>query len=750
MRLMPPADPAPVLDPLPLAALAATIDQLPDPIVVADARGVVRLVNGGLEALIGAGRDELVGGALADLLPERYRAMHGSHVGDAFSDDFRPRRMGVGLDVLVRHRDGREIPVEITLSIVRTTEGRMGMAAVRDVSERRAELANHRLVEQRLTAALTLARLGTWEVDLASGRRHYSAHLLQLLGRAESPADEEQFLDLVHPDDRAGVLEAHRRAIEHGEPFARDLRLRHADGSDRWVETVGRAIRGPNGEVRLHGLARDVTEERRAQRELIASRAELEAVVDNVPGVVLYLSLDWRVEFINRTLPGVVPEDVIGHPWTDFVWPDERPRVLAAFEEVRRTREPQEVETRSGGGRIFSSRLGPVLRDGEVVGLVVVSHDVTERRQAEARLATADRMAALGMIAAGIGHEVNNPLSVVVANLELALGGAGGLPALQDALDAARRVREIVRELSLFARAGRAPPAPIDPRPVVESTLRLVRNDLRHRARLETHLDEVPAVLADEGGLGQVVLNLLINAIQALPGAGDPVITVSTRTDGDRVRIEVADTGVGMSPVTLARAFQPFFTTKADGTGLGLAICHRIASGWGGELTAESELGQGSRFVLRLVRSEAPRAAPEPPAPAPAPLARPGRVLLVDDEEMLGRTLRRAIEPRHDAVHVRSAAEALELLEVDPGFDVVVCDLMMPGRSGMELYAVVERRWPELAPRFVFVTGGAFTPAAREFLARTAQPTLEKPFELRRLRELVDAGVAARIRAASR
>jgi signal transduction histidine kinase len=273
-----------------------------------------------------------------------------------------------------------------------------------------------------------------------------------------------------------------------------------------------------------------------------------------------------------------------------------------------------------------------------------------ERKQLEQQLFTADRMACLGTLAAGMAHEVNNPLSAVLVNLELAAQGIRdcvqrlGLAAdlaevwqeLHDARESAVRIRSIVRDLKFFSRADGGERSLVDVQKVLESTLRMARNEIRHRARLCTDFAAVPLVEASESRLGQVFLNLLINAAQAVreSSAGSHEIRVSTRSEaGGRVVIEVSDTGPGMSAAVLSRLFTPFFTTKPAGvgTGLGLSICNRIVTELGGTIGAESREGRGTTFRVVL-----PAARPGGSAELGAEAgARCGRGLLLDEESRL-------------------------------------------------------------------------------------------------------------------
>jgi PAS domain S-box-containing protein len=424
------------------------------------------------------------------------------------------------------------------------------------------------------------------------------------------------------------------------------------------------------------------------------------------------------------------------------------------------------------GGEAISVRgsVYPQLTDrGEVAAIEGVLADVSAEQAARARLVQADRLSTLGTLAAGVAHEINNPAAFILLGIDLLarqLGAAGsGVPAavaasaedtLRELRASIRRIVDIARDLRLFASAPAVDPgrrALVDVRGAVESALSLTRGQILERAELEQHLDEVPPVLMDEGRLGQVMVNLLVNAAQAIPAAqaGDRRIVVATRSDGPTVEIEVRDTGVGIPAENLARIWEPFFTTKGPdaGTGLGLSISREIVERAGGTITAESPprgagAEAGTRFVIRLPEASAGEAV-RPSASAPPQAARRARVLVVEDEGALARALAEEIGAQHEVVIAGGAEAALERLAEGP-FDVVLCDLRMPGMSGEALYARVRASDPQQADRFVFMTGVGFGAELTRFLADSGRVVLEKPFPASRALE----AIARIVRAAGR
>jgi PAS domain S-box-containing protein len=388
------------------------------------------------------------------------------------------------------------------------------------------------------------------------------------------------------------------------------------------------------------------------------------------------------------------------------------------------------------------------------------ARDLTERKQMHARLMLSDRMASLGTLAAGIGHEVNNPLAYVIANLthleteilpslELKEERHEELRALlAETQEGVQRIRQIAQQLRMFSQVEReARSTRVDVHSVLETAVRLAWNEIRHRARFVRSYTDSLMVEAQEARLGQVFLNLLVNAARAVP-EGDVErheIRVVTRSHEGLAIIEIRDTGVGIPPEMRERVFEPFFTLRPGGgtTGLGLSICLGIVTGFNGRMEVESKVGQGSVFRVILPAVSSASAAAQPPALSARPPSRRGRILSVDDEPMIGTAISRALRQEHEVTALTSAREALAQLIRGERYDVILCDLMMPEMSGMDLYEEIVRVAPEQAARMVFLTGGAFTPKARDFLSRVGNRCMEKPFTPGELRELLRAQLGA-------
>ncbi len=360
-----------------------------------------------------------------------------------------------------------------------------------------------------------------------------------------------------------------------------------------------------------------------------------------------------------------------------------------------------------------------------------------ERKQREAE--ESQRLATLGQLAAGVGHEINNPLAVVSANLEYIAESCppatmSAHQALVEAMESARRMSSIVRDLRTFVRRETSQPKPVDLARAAASAMQLTHGRVRHQASLYNELGDAPRVMADEGRLVQVLINLILNAAEASLGTRLEVhLSWELAVDG-RVRVLVEDTGPGIPARNQPHIFEPFFTTKpaGQGTGLGLPICRELIQQQGGRLDLDHSGPNGSCFALSL--APAGPVILRDPVRDHAPLLEPGlRVMVIDDERYVSSAIQRML--RRHQVHVSPPDQALAALQAQLP-DLVLCDLMMPGVSGMDIY----HQSPEaLRARFVFMTGGACTEEASEFLRESPQPVLSKPFAIDDFERAVDA-----------
>jgi CheY-like chemotaxis protein len=380
------------------------------------------------------------------------------------------------------------------------------------------------------------------------------------------------------------------------------------------------------------------------------------------------------------------------------------------------------------------------------------------RRASTARSEEGDRLAALGTLAAGVAHEINNPLTYVMVNLEhvarqlrarIAAGDAldqeemeAQLTALGQAIEGATRVRSIVRDLMTFSGGHVESKSPIDPRRVLEAALQMAAHELRPRARVEKRLHEVPFVLANEARLGQVFLNVIINAARAIAegDAAENAVTVETDADDEgRVIVTVTDTGAGIAREDLSHVCDPFFTRNPSGesAGLGLSVAHGIVASLGGSMTLESAQGKGTKVRIVLPCAPGYGAVRRGSGTMPAVKNLRTSLLVIDDDPMVARAIARSLADEHDVDVCTDGKEGLERITGSQHYDVILCDLMMPDITGVDFYREVLRLAPDLAARIVFMTGGVYTPRTRAFALSFPNRCIEKPPDAAKLREIV-------------
>ncbi len=488
-----------------------------------------------------------------------------------------------------------------------------------------------------------------------------------------------------------------------------------------------------------------------------------------------------RVTFVNpvaEALTGWKAEEAQGKPIEEIFQLIDQQSGAQTESPIRSLLRGQAIEhlehaaliDRRGSEISIDYRAAPIIDEqGVLLGAVMVFRDVTERKRTERRLLLADRLASLGAMAAGVAHEVNNPLTYVIGNLGFAIEELiwaraeiqrlapsvadspqaqqvtgrinATLEALRESRQGGERVQGIMQELGTFSRGEDDHSSRVQLPEILEAALKITATQVGQRARVIRDFRPIPSVDANAAKLGQVFVNLLVNAAQALVWGSmekDEIRVVTYTDPAGKAVVEIHDSGSGIPRESLSRIFEPFYTTKPPrtGRGLGLAICHEIVTALGGAITVESEPGRGSIFRVLLPRSSNESGISKAPRKS-AGETRRGRILVVDDEPIVGASIRRTLAKEHEVVVVSSGREAIGLIHGGHCFDLILSDVMMPEMSGIEFYRELERTLPDIAERMVFLTGGAFTPGARKFLDSVSNPSLEKPFDPDRLRDFV-------------
>ncbi len=558
----------------------------------------------------------------------------------------------------------------------------------------------------------------------------------------------------VFPDLPKRWREAHQRCLAGETALATDDPFSRSDGSTDWVDWEIRPWRATDGTIGGIILFSVIVNERHAAAQRVErSRAELLDLVEKLP-VGVFLTHDARIVYANPAFVGYLGRDdatqIVGRSLADLGREGKLPQ---AGEEW--------LVDKDGTTSTLECSTSRELEFGGRAAQLWVCRDLTQLRSMQAQVMQSDRLATLGTLAAGVAHEINNPLAYLSSALEaldelLAPGRPSFAPAelaeareaLSDAREGALRVRSIVRDLKTFSRPEREEQELLDLRALLDSAIAMAGNELRHRGRVVREYHAAPRVVGNGARVGQVFLNLLVNAAQSMPQGHGPEseITVRLGTDGaGNAVVDVCDRGPGMSAETQRRVFEPFFTTKRGiGTGLGLAICRDTVRKLGGDIVLDSALGRGTDVRVTLPPGQDVERT-KPSSPAPSGALRPVRVLVVDDEEPVCRSLKRLLK-EHDVVTETNGRTAIERVQRGERYDVILCDMMLLDMDGAEVHAEVTKVAPEQAARMAFVTGGAFTPRAAEFLEHAKVDIVQKPFtgdEVRAVVQRISARTAS-------
>jgi PAS domain S-box-containing protein len=618
--------------------------------------------------------------------------------------------------------------------------------------------------EQRLSTAMRAGRMGSWELDVGTQELRGSDQFKANYGR--KPGDRFLFADLVAaiaPPDQARVQRAISDSIATGSDLVIEYRVTWPDGSEHWVDARARVLTDRLGQPEtLVGVTSNITERKyaetereklvlalaaereRTQEALRGERALSELLMTSVPAGIVAYDTNLRVTIWNPVMErifGMSEQDVLGRPLAEIIGDGQRDtiehRLRDALNGVAGPIEEIELTTGASGQVVLESQHAPLRGgDGQIVGGAAFFREMTERRRAEEQLRHAQKMETIGQLTGGVAHDFNNLLAVVQGNLELLRKRLPDDPQLHrfidGALQGAQRGASLTSRLLAFARRQDLTPVPTDLAHLLEGMRALMERSIGPLIAIELDLaPNLPPARIDANQLELAILNLAVNARDAMPDGGRLAISLSQRDgaeqglSGSFLRLSVADTGIGMDEDTLRSAIEPFFSTKelGKGTGLGLSMVHGLAVQLGGALSLTSEPGKGTTAQLWLPVSNVPvKEAPEMETgdtQAPA-----STILVVDDDALINMNTVDMIEDLgHTVLEAYSGRQALEILNSGKQIDALITDYAMPGMTGVELASKARELRPGLP--VLLATGYADLPSG----TTTDLPRLAKPYQ---------------------
>lgn len=553
------------------------------------------------------------------------------------------------------------------------------------------------------------------------------------------------------PGEMTGLVQADtiddperlRMAISQGErtgSFGGELTLVRKDGTrfEGQVFTVRfDAADGQGIWMMIHNLS--PLRESEAQFRAL-SEATFEAVLVHDAG---------RILFANASAHAMYRcEDLRGSEIFQYVAPESLD-LVKRMSLTGDARPYEAVAMRADGTTFATEARGRTIQYRGRAVRIVTMRDISERKRLETDLAARERLAAIGRLAAGVAHEVNNPLTFAMLNLEgiaRVLAGEGPIDAqrlrIKEMLDQVQtgleRVSRVVQDMRRFSRVESPRAVSVELGPVLEYATSVAGPELRARAVLNVDVPAGLQVRGDEARLGQVFVNLLANAAESIPEGDREANRVEVRAEqiDESVEVRVTDTGSGIPEAVRPHLFEAFYSTKVAGAGvgLGLSICHAIVTLLGGTIRADAPAGGGTCFVVRLPHADESNVSGDRALP-PEVKVRRWRLLAIDDEPLLRSALKHMLVSSCNVVVADGADAALGVLESDAAFDAILCDIVMPGRTGIDFYEELASRFPKMVDRVGFTTGGVLDPAIHDFLERSGRPRVYKPFTLA---ELID------------
>jgi two-component system cell cycle sensor histidine kinase/response regulator CckA len=740
------------------AQLSAIVTSAMDGIITVDREQRIVLFNRAAEKMFGYTALEMTGQPLECLLPERFRQSHSRLVDGFAKTDTTTRRIGELNHLSALRANGQEFPIEASISGASVSGERFLTAIIRDVTERELAEVALRRGEAELKEAQRVARVGSWTLEARTGQVTWSVELYRMLGLDPSlPApDYSEQQRIFTPESWARLTAEVDKTTRTGAPYELELEMLRPDGRKGWMLARGEAVRDANTDIPgLRGIAMDITDRKRNEEELRKAEERFSKAFRSSPlASAISTQSEGRYLFVNDAFLAMLkyePRSVIGHTAAEVgFWtvPSHRMEMLQQLEKDGRVRGFRtECKTSTGEIRQVEVSAEVIDLDGQNC-VLAITHDITESQRLEAQFLQAQKMEAVGRLAGGIAHDFNNLLGVIIGYSDLALGAvAPENPAtkhLQQVKTASTRAVSLTRQLLAFSRQQVVFPKFLDLNElvtnVIDMLVRMVGEDVAVSFRPTTPID---CIKADPSQIEQILMNLVVNARDAMPGGGKILIeTGHAEIDehyvsqhpgsqsGPHVVLSLSDTGCGMDENIKSRIFEPFFTTKGvgKGTGLGLSTVYGIVKQNGGCVFVYSEVGKGTTFKIYFP-SVAESA--DHPAHSREEATFPGgseTILVAEDDQALRELAISLLEGAgYRVIEATDAETALSILQhYEPEIDLLLTDVIMPGKSGMDLLALARQARPNL--RSLFMSGYAADLVAQRGGLPSESAFLEKPF----------------------
>ena len=731
----------------------AVLESAPDAMIVVEEDGRICLANSRIRDLFGYDPSELMDRDVEVLIPDRFRAAHDRKRAD-FTLVGGARRMGERDQIRGRTKAGVEIPIEISLSTIDAPEGRLVIAAIRDISDRVKADEELRQSESRFRALLGHPNLG-----ILVRSRETILYCNQAFAEIYGYEDPDAILALpsvtsLESDNDRPRIQAMREARQAGQevPDRYEFQGLRKDGSSVWLENRVHQITWDNEVVFLTATI-DITDRKRAEAARKESEDRYRRLSDLSPvgifrtdakGNCIYVNERWQV------FSGLTAEQARGQGWIEALHPDDREKIFEQWYRSAETDDLFQAEYRflKPDGQIvwlYGQSSAERDADNNITGYIGALTDITERKHAEEQLAQAQRMEAVGQLTAGVAHDFNNMLAVILGNAELLEDEFGANnPRLTAMSRGATRAANLTQRLLAFSRKQVLQPEIIDTNKLIADITDLLRRTLEEHIDIETVTGTgLWTCEVDPAQLENAVVNLALNARDAMPDGGKLTIeTANTKLDddyaaaqaevtpGQYVMLAVTDTGFGMPPEVQDHVFEPFYTTKAvgAGSGLGLSMVHGFVKQSGGHVTIYSELGEGTTIKLYLPRSAETEAVERKPVSVEVPVARGETVLVVEDDPEV-RTLAVALLSSlgYQIMEAATGAAALEQLGTMTKVNLLLTDVVLPGgMNGRELAAEVEQRSPGIP--VLYMSGYTEDAITHHGRLEAGAELLQKPF----------------------